>query len=153
MKVMIPTQAKSNCVVVRRGGKEAGGVIRGLRDTNRIGGGAVWASRHDTAKLVVIKRPSRKCGRRAGKAVVFIRGGLRGCSGMPDRRGGVRRVARDGGGREVVVRCAEVRRGRGTGGDRRCREGPNAKPSVRTFGLVAVAMTAANPFGGLVGRV
>jgi len=76
---MIPTQAKSNCVVVRRGGKEAGGVIRGLRDTNRIGGEAVWASQHDVAKLKVIKRPSRKCGRRAEKAVVLIRGGLHRC--------------------------------------------------------------------------
>ena len=33
------------------------------------------------------------------------------------------------------------------------REGPNAKPSVRTFVLVIVALTAANPFGGLGGRV
>ena len=32
-------------------------------------------------------------------------------------------------------------------------EGPNAKPSVRTFVLVIVALTAANPFGGLAGRV
>jgi len=31
-------------------------------------------------------------------------------------------------------------------------EGPNAKPSVRTFVLVAVALTAANPARGLVGR-
>jgi hypothetical protein len=31
-------------------------------------------------------------------------------------------------------------------------EGPNAKPSVRTFVLVIVALTAANPFGGLSGR-
>ena len=86
MKVMIPTQAEGNCVAVRRGGKEAGGVTRGLRDTNRIGGGAVWASRHGMAKLMVIKRPSRKCGGRAGKAVVLIRGGLRGCPGMPVHR-------------------------------------------------------------------
>ena len=34
------------------------------------------------------------------------------------------------------------------------REGPNAKPSVRTFVLVVVALTAANPLlGGLGGRV
>ncbi len=33
------------------------------------------------------------------------------------------------------------------------REGPNAKPSVRTFVLVVVALTAANSDGGLVGRV
>ena len=31
-------------------------------------------------------------------------------------------------------------------------EGPNAKPSVRTFVLVIVALTAANPSGGLSGR-
>jgi hypothetical protein len=30
-------------------------------------------------------------------------------------------------------------------------EGPNAKPSVRTFVLVIVALTAANPSGGLSG--
>ena len=51
MKVMIPTQAKGNCVVVRRGGKEAGGVIRGLRNTNRMRGEAVWASQRDVVKL------------------------------------------------------------------------------------------------------
>jgi hypothetical protein len=32
-------------------------------------------------------------------------------------------------------------------------EGPNAKPSVRTFVLVIVALTAANPSGGLAGKV
>lgn len=154
MKVMIPTQAEGNCVVVRRGGKEAGGITRGLRDTNRIGGEAVWASQHDVAKLMVIKRPSRKCGRRAGKAVVLIRGGLRGCPGMPVHRDGVRRVARDGGGREAAARRAEVSRGRSTDRDHVGGwEGPNAKSSVRTFVLVAVALTAANPFGGLAGRV
>ena len=31
-------------------------------------------------------------------------------------------------------------------------KGPNAKPSVRTFVLVIVAMTAANPARGLAGR-
>lgn len=59
----------------------------------------------------------------------------------------------DGGGREAVVRRGEVSRGRSTGGVGGCREGPNAKPSVRTFVLVVVALTAANPFGGLVGRI
>ena len=39
-----------------------------------------------------------------------------------------------------------------TGGDRYRREGPNAKPSVRTFVLVIVALTAANPFGVWSGR-
>jgi hypothetical protein len=32
-------------------------------------------------------------------------------------------------------------------------EGPNAKLSVKTFVLVIVALTAANPFGGLAGSV
>jgi hypothetical protein len=32
-------------------------------------------------------------------------------------------------------------------------EGPNAKPSVRTFVLVIVARTAANPARGLAGKV
>jgi hypothetical protein len=32
-------------------------------------------------------------------------------------------------------------------------EGPNAKPSVRTFVLVVVALTAANPARGLAGKV
>jgi len=32
-------------------------------------------------------------------------------------------------------------------------EGPNAKPSARTFVLVIVALTAANPSGGLAGKV
>ena len=32
-------------------------------------------------------------------------------------------------------------------------EGPNAKPSARTFVLVIVALTAANPLEGLAGRV
>jgi hypothetical protein len=40
-----------------------------------------------------------------------------------------------------------------TGGGRCRRKGPNAKPSAKTFVLVVVALTAANPFGGLVGRV
>lgn len=155
MKVMIPTQAESNCVVVRRGGKGAGGVTRGLRDTNRIGGEAVWASQHDEgAKLVVIKRPSRKCGRRAGKAVVLIRGDLHRCPGMPVHQSGVRRVGRDGVGRKADVRGGGVSfHPAPTGGIDDRREGPNAKPSVRTFVLVTVALIAANPFGGLVGRV
>ena len=57
-------------------------------------------------------------------------------------------VVWDGGGREVVARCGEVSRGRSTGGVVVRREGPNAKPSVRTFVLVVVALTAANPCVG-----
>src|SRR5690349_4318423 len=79
-----------------------GGSRRRSRDpryTNRIGGGAVWASRRDTAKPVVIKWPLRICGGCATKVAVLIRGGLRGCRVMPDRAG--RRVGSDGGRREV----------------------------------------------------
>ena len=47
----------------------------------------------------------------------------------------------------------EVSRGRTTGGIDVRWEGPNAKPSVRTFVLVVVAVSAANPFGGLAERV
>jgi hypothetical protein len=108
------------------------------------------------AKLMVIKWPVRKCGRRAEKAVVLIRGDLHRCPGMPvHQQVGVRRVARDGAGREAGARDGEVSRcrSRSTGGIVDRREGPNAKPSVRTFVLVAVALTAANLFGGLGGRV
>jgi hypothetical protein len=129
---------------------------RDPRNTNRMGGGAVRASQHALAKPVVIKGPSRRCGGCARKVAVLIRGDLHGCRWMPDLRAGAdRRVGCDGGGREVAARCGEVSRGRSTDRDRAGgREGPNAKPSVRTFVLVAVAMTAANPlFGGLVGRV
>jgi hypothetical protein len=64
-----------------------------------------------------------------------------------------RGVVRDGGVREGVARCGEVSRGRSTSGIDDRWKGPNAKPSVRTSVLVIVAMTAANPFGGLAGRV
>jgi hypothetical protein len=106
------------------------------------------------AKPVVIKGPSGKCGGCVEKVARLIPGGLHGCRGMPVQPGwAVRRVGRDDGGREGVVRRGEVSRGRITGGIDGRREGPNAKPSVRTFVLVIVAMTAANPFGGLAGRV
>jgi len=64
-----------------------------------------------------------------------------------------RRVGSDGGGREVAAHRGEVSRGRITSRDRCGWEGPNAKPSVRTFVLVIMAMTAANPARGLVGGV
>lgn len=109
---------------------------------------------HGLAKPVVIKRPSRKCGGCVEKVARLIPGGLRGCRGMPVQRvGAVRRVGGDGGGREVVAHRGEVSRGRITSGVDGRWEGPNAKPSVRTFVLVIVAMTAANPFGGLIGGV
>ena len=65
----------------------------------------------------------------------------------------VRRVVRDGGVREGVARRGEVSRGRITSGDRYRWEGPNAKPSAKTFVLVVVALIAANPARGLAGRV
>jgi hypothetical protein len=119
-------------------------------DRNRIRGGAVWASQHVLAKPVVIKRPSRRCGGCVEKVARLIPGGLRGCRGMPVQHvGAVRRVGSDGGGRKVVAHRGEVSRGRSTSRDRGGGwEGPNAKPSVRTFVLVIVAMTAANPVMG-----
>jgi hypothetical protein len=122
---------------------------RDPRDTNRIRGGAVWASQHGMAKPVAIKGPLRKCGGCAAKVVGLIPGDLRGCRGMPvqpDRA--VRRVGSDGGGQEAAAHRGEVSRGRSTSRDRDGWEGPNAKPSVRTFVLVIMALTAANPAQG-----
>jgi hypothetical protein len=127
---------------------------RDLRDTNRIRGGAAWASQHAVAKPDAINGPSRKCGRCARKVAGLIPGDLRGCRKMPDRRlGADRRVGCDGDGRKVAARRGEVSRGRSTGAIEVRREGPNAKPSERTPELVADALTAANPSGGLVGKV
>jgi hypothetical protein len=106
------------------------------------------------AKPDAIKRPLRICGGCARKVAGLIPGGLHGCPRMPIRA--VRRarwVVRDGDGREVVARRGEVSRGRVTGGIEDRWEGPNAKPSAKTFVLVIVALTAANPFGGLSGEV
>src|SRR5438876_2367626 len=124
----------------------AGGVLR-------VEGGAVRASLRRTAKPDAIKGPSRRRGGCARKVAGLIRGGLRGRPGMPVHAWRDRRVVRDRRGREARARRGEVSRGRTTGGDRYRREGPNAKPSVRTFVLVAVALTAANPDRGLVERV
>src|SRR5215207_4180555 len=112
----------------------------------RVEGGAVRASQHDMTKPVAIEGPSRRRGGCARKVPWLIRGGLPGCR--------PREVdPPDPGAREGVGHPAGVSRGRSTGGIDGRREGPNAKPSVRTFVLVAVAMIAANPFGGLGGRV
>ena len=114
----------------------------------RVGGGAVWASQHCMAKPDVIKGPSCRRGGCAGKAVGLIRGGLCGCPRMPRRAWRVRGVVRDGRGREAAARRRAISRGRSTSGDH-CRwEGPNAKPSAKTFVLVIVALTAANPLLG-----
>jgi hypothetical protein len=117
----------------------------------RVGGGAVWASQLGMAKPVVIKGPSRGRGGCARKVAGLTWGGLRGCPRCPVRV--VRGVVRDGGVREGAARCGEVSRGRITSGIAVRWEGPNAKPSARTFVLVVVAVIAANPFGGLAGRV
>jgi hypothetical protein len=85
------------------------------------------------------------------KVVGLTRGDLRGCPRYPVLL--VRGVVRDGGVREGVARRGEVSRGCTTGGIADRWEGPNAKPGVRTFVLVIVALTAANPFQGLGGKV
>src|SRR6266542_463606 len=119
---------------------ECESMTRGTRTASE--GGAVGASQHGVAKPVVIERPQRKCGGCVEKVAWLIPGGLHGRPGW------------DGGGREAVARRGEVSRGRGTGGDRDGRrEGPNAEPRQRAFVLVGVAMIAANPVGGLGGRV
>jgi hypothetical protein len=100
-----------------------------------------------------IKGPLRRRDGCAGKAVGLIRGGLHGCPRMPVRCvSTARRVGRDGWRRKALARRGEVSRGRSTSGDRYRWEGPNAKPSAKTSVLVIVAVTAANPFGGLAGR-
>ena len=149
---------------MRLGGEEAGvrsrdprntwrgGIVRGLV-LLRVEGGAVRASLHHEAKPDAIKGPFRKRGGCATKVVGLTRGDLRGCPRMPGHAWRARRVGRDGRGREALARRGEVSRGRITGGIDGRREGPNAKPSVRTFVLEAVAMTAANPDRGLAGRV
>jgi hypothetical protein len=120
-------------------------------DVLRVEGGAVRASLHHEAKPDAIKGPVRKRGGCAMKVVGLTRGGLRGCPRCPVLL--VRGVVRDGDVREGVVRRGEVSRGRTTSGIDVRWEGPNAKPSARTFVLVVVALIAANPLGGLVGSV
>jgi hypothetical protein len=154
-RLMAPTTSRGQLRRREAGWEGSRRRNRDLRYTNRIGGGAARASQHAMAKPDVIKGPQRKCGGCARKVAGLIPGGLSGCRWMPVRRlSAVRRVGGDGGGREVAARWGEVSRGRSTSRDRCGWEGPNAKPSVRTFVLVAVAMTAANPLvGGLVGKV
>ena len=144
---------------MRLGGEEAGVRSRDPRNTwpagvlgrLRVEGGAVRASLHHEAKPDAIKGPFRKRGGCATKVAGLTRGDLHGCPRCPVLL--VRGVVRDGDVREGVARRGEVSRGRITGGIADRREGPNAKPSVRTFVLVVVALNAANPFRGLVGSV
>ena len=86
------------------------------------------------------------------KVAGLTRGGLHGCLRCPVRLD--RGVERDGGARKGVVRRGEVSRGRITSRDRVGGwEGPNAKPSAKTPVLAIVALTAANPSWGLIGKV
>ena len=117
----------------------------------RVEGGAARASLHHEAKPDAIKGPFRKRGGCAMKVAGLTRGDLRGCPRCPVLM--VRGVVRDGGVREGAARRGEVSRGQSTGGIADRREGPNAKPSVRTFVLVVVALIAANPCGGLAEKV
>ena len=98
-----------------------------------------------------IKGPSGKRGGCARKGAGLIQGDLYGCPGCPVRL--VRGVVVDGRGREAAARRGEVSRGRTTSGIAVRWEGPNAKPSAKTFVLVVVALTAANPCGGLARKV
>ena len=123
----------------------------GVADGLRVEGGAVRASLHHEAKPDAIKGPFRKRGGCAMKVAGLTLGGLRGCPRCPVRL--VRGVVRDDRGREATVRCGAVSRGHSTGGIVDRREGPNVKPSVKTFVLVVVVLIAANPCGGLAGRV
>ena len=153
-RLMAPTTSRGQLRRRETGWEGSRRRNRDPRDTNRIRGGAARASQHDVAKPDAIKGPLRKCGGCARKVAGLIPGDLHGCRRMPDRCLGTdRRVGCDGDGRKVAARRGEVSRGRSTGSIEGRREGPNAKPSERTFVLVAVALTAANPFGGLVGEV
>src|SRR2546422_7087600 len=107
---------------------------RDPRDTNRVEGGAAWASRQRTVKPVVIKRPLRRRGGCAGKGAVLIRGGLHGCSDW------------DGGGREAAARRGEVSSGRSTGGGRGGgRGGAKAEPGGRTPPVAGGAVGGGHP--------
>ena len=138
---------------------------RDPRDTNRVQGEAVRASRHRTAKPEATKGPQRKRGGDARTVAGLIRGGLGGCPEMPVqghtfdgwiempvRVAPDRRVGRDGDGREGAARRRAISSGHSTGGDRQRREGPNAWRRPRTPEPVVVAMTAANPVRGLAGE-
>lgn len=151
---MTPTTSQRQLLLREEGGKEA----RGETATQRTGTAyeAWWSGRAGSAwrSPMFIKRLLRRRGGCAGKAVGLIQGDLHGCPGMPIHAfGRARWVVWDGGVCEGVARRGEVSRRRITSRDVGGWEGLNAKPSVRTFVLVIVALTAANPLQGLAGRV
>jgi hypothetical protein len=109
--------------------------------------GSAWRS------PMSIKGPSRRRDGCAGKAVGLIRGDLHGSPRCPSASFGafvgwcgtarvVRRWLAVEKSAEAVLPAGIVDGGW---------EGPNAKPSAKTFVLVIVALTAANPSGGLSG--
>ena len=151
-RLMAPTTSQRQLLLREEGGKEARGELAAQRTETayeaRRSGRACQVRRSPMS----IKRPLRRRGGRARKAVRLIRGDLHGRPRCPVHS--VRGVVRDGGVREGAARRGEVSRGRITSRDRDDGwEGPNAKPSAKMFVLVIVAMTAANPARGLAGKV
>jgi hypothetical protein len=152
-RLMAPTTSQRQLLLREEGGKEARGETATQRtetacEAGRSGrAGSAWRS------PMSIKGPSRRRGGCAGKAVGLIRGDLHGSPRCPSASlcafvgwcGTVRVVRRW----LAVEKSAEAVLPAGIvdGGW----EGPNAKPSARTFVLVIVALTAANPSGGLSG--
>ena len=153
-RLMAPTTSRWQLLLREEGGKEARGEVVTQRTETayeawRSGrAGSAWRS------PMSIKGSLRRRGGCAVKVAGLTWGDLRGCPRMPIHAcGRARWVARDGGAREGAARRGEVSRRRSTSGIDGRWEGLNAKPSVRTPVLVVVALTAANPFGGLAGRV
>ena len=159
-RLMAPTTSQRQLLLREEGGEEARGEIATL-GTHGVAAAvaavrcAYEAGRSGRAgRLRRSPMPSR--GRHVdavgarGRLLEVIRGDLHGCPRCPVRL--VRGVVRDGGVREGVARRGEVSRRRSTSGDHRRWEGLNAKPSVKTLVLVAVALIAANPARGLAGR-
>lgn len=152
-RLMAPTTSQRQLLLREEGGKEARGETATQRtetvcEAGRSGrAGSAWRS------PMFIKRPSRRHGGCAGKAVGLIRGDLHGGPRCPSASFGVFVGWRGTVGVErprlAVEKSAEAVLPAGIvdGGW----EGLNAKPSARTFVLVIVALTAANPFGGLSG--
>jgi hypothetical protein len=112
--------------------------LRGASPLLRVEGGTVGRGRVCTTR----RSPMRSRGRFVN--AVGVRRRLldlpsEGSAAVPDAPAGVDRgVVRDGRGREAAVRRGAVSRGHSTGGIDDCREGPSARPSVRTFVLVVV---------------
>ncbi len=80
-------ESLGNCVVARRGGKEAAGRILGSRNTNHIRPQYLGElARHDEARTLC-RRCLGKCGGREEKVVVLTRGDLPLCpQGLSDRQ-------------------------------------------------------------------